>query len=135
MRLADIAPELVSELTTGLIAQGRLDLAKQLELVEILQCTYDEFADAGTIYFARPRPSWYFEKLSAPVKETIGIGAGPECDAQVLVWQDMAGLRRGSAPRFVKRYADLHAVLTQAAAAFVAEIRDGEFPGPEHTHH
>ena len=76
MRLADIAPELVSELTTGLIAQGRLDLAKQLELVEILQCTYDEFADAGTIYFARPRPSWYFEKLSAPVKETIGIGAG-----------------------------------------------------------
>ncbi|HEX7219722.1 MAG TPA: hypothetical protein VF280_10945 [Burkholderiales bacterium] len=74
MRLADIAPELVSELTTGLVAQGRLDLAKQLEAVEILRCNYDEFADAGTIYLVRPRPSWYYEKLSAPVKETIGIG-------------------------------------------------------------
>src|SRR5262252_998139 len=39
---------------------------------------------------------------------TVGIGAGPDCDAQVLVWQDMAGLRTGPAPRFVKRYADLH---------------------------
>ena len=46
------------------------------------------------------------EVLSIP---TIGIGAGPECDAQVLVWQDMAGLRGGKAPRFVKKYADLAA--------------------------
>ena len=80
MRLADIAPELVSELTTGLVAKGRLDLAKQLDAVEILQCNYDEFADAGTIYLVRPRPSWYFEKLSAPIRETIGIG-----DSDVLM--------------------------------------------------
>jgi 3-methyl-2-oxobutanoate hydroxymethyltransferase len=64
---------------------------------------------------------------------TIGIGAGPECDAQVLVWQDMAGLRTGQAPRFVKRYADLHGVLTAAARQFAEEVRDGAFPGPEHT--
>jgi len=45
---------------------------------------------------------------------TIGIGAGPDCDAQVLVWQDMAGLRGGKAPRFVKRYADLRTTLSDA---------------------
>jgi 3-methyl-2-oxobutanoate hydroxymethyltransferase len=54
---------------------------------------------------------------------TIGIGAGPDCDAQVLVWQDMAGLRTGKAPRFVKRYADLAGVLTGAVEQFAAEVR------------
>ncbi|MEU6646548.1 3-methyl-2-oxobutanoate hydroxymethyltransferase [Saccharomonospora sp. NPDC046836] len=66
---------------------------------------------------------------------TVGIGAGPDCDAQVLVWQDMAGLRRAKAPRFVKRYADLAGVLTGAAQAFADEVRRGEFPAPEHTFH
>jgi 3-methyl-2-oxobutanoate hydroxymethyltransferase len=66
---------------------------------------------------------------------TVGIGAGSDCDAQVLVWQDMAGLRRGRAPRFVKRYADLAGVLSGAAAAFADEVRRGEFPGPEHAFH
>src|SRR5436305_1706845 len=56
---------------------------------------------------------------------TIGIGAGPETDAQVLVWQDMAGLRTGKAPRFVKRYADLHTVLTDAVRRYADEVRDG----------
>ncbi len=64
---------------------------------------------------------------------TIGIGAGVECDAQVLVWQDMAGLRTGRLPRFVKQYADVHGVLLQAARAYAAEVADGTFPGPEHT--
>lgn len=64
---------------------------------------------------------------------TIGIGAGPDVDAQVLVWQDMAGLRPGPAPRFVKRYADLHGVLAGAAAAFAADVADGTFPAQEHS--
>ncbi|TMM35876.1 MAG: 3-methyl-2-oxobutanoate hydroxymethyltransferase [Actinobacteria bacterium] len=64
---------------------------------------------------------------------TIGIGAGPDCDAQVLVWQDLAGLRTGKAPRFVKRYADLAGVLTDAVQRFATEVRDGEFPAGEHT--
>jgi len=59
---------------------------------------------------------------------TIGIGAGPDCDAQVLVWQDMAGLRGGRAPRFVKRYADLRGTLKEAAAAYAAEVASGTFP-------
>src|SRR5204862_6383098 len=64
---------------------------------------------------------------------TIGIGAGPDCDAQVLVWQDMAGLRTGKAPRFVKRYADLAGVLTGAVQRFAEDVRAGEFPAGEHT--
>ena len=65
---------------------------------------------------------------------TIGIGAGPDCDAQVLVWQDMAGLRGGRTPRFVKRYADLRGVLEGAVAAFAEEVRTGAYPGPEHSY-
>jgi 3-methyl-2-oxobutanoate hydroxymethyltransferase len=64
---------------------------------------------------------------------TIGIGAGPDCDAQVLVWQDMMGLRTGKAPRFVKRYADLNTVMLQAAQAYADDVRAGTFPGPEHS--
>lgn len=66
---------------------------------------------------------------------TVGIGAGPDCDAQVLVWQDMAGLRRGKTPRFVKKYADLAGVLSGAASAFAEDVRRGEFPAPEHSFH
>jgi 3-methyl-2-oxobutanoate hydroxymethyltransferase len=66
---------------------------------------------------------------------TIGIGAGPDTDAQVLVWQDMAGLRTGKAPRFVKRYADLAGTLATAARQYADDVREGGFPGPEHTFH
>ncbi|HET9946015.1 MAG TPA: 3-methyl-2-oxobutanoate hydroxymethyltransferase [Actinomycetes bacterium] len=66
---------------------------------------------------------------------TIGIGAGVDCDGQVLVWQDMAGLRRGPFPRFVKHYADLRGALGDAAQAFATDVRDREFPGEEHTFH
>jgi len=64
---------------------------------------------------------------------TIGIGAGPDCDAQVLVWQDMMGLRSGRMPRFVKQYADLRQVMLTAAQAYAEEVAEGVFPGPEHT--
>jgi 3-methyl-2-oxobutanoate hydroxymethyltransferase len=63
---------------------------------------------------------------------TVGIGAGPDCDAQVLVWQDMAGLSSGRTPRFVKRYADLDGVLTDAASRYAEEVRGRQFPTPEH---
>ena len=64
---------------------------------------------------------------------TVGIGAGAQCDAQVLVWQDMLGLRTGQAPRFVKRYADLHSIVDGAARQYAAEVAEGTFPGPEHS--
>ncbi len=65
---------------------------------------------------------------------TIGVGAGPECDAQVLVWTDMAGLNRGRVPKFVKRYADLGGVLADAAARFADEVRAGVYPDEEHSY-
>ena len=64
---------------------------------------------------------------------TVGIGAGPDCDAQVLVWQDFAGLTAGRTPRFVKRYADLRATLTDAARSYAADVRGGTFPAQEHS--
>ncbi|WP_433079327.1 3-methyl-2-oxobutanoate hydroxymethyltransferase [Dactylosporangium sp. CA-052675] len=64
---------------------------------------------------------------------TVGIGAGADTDAQVLVWQDMAGLRTGRTPRFVKRYADLAGALSDATRAFADEVRTGVFPAQEHT--
>ena len=69
-------------------------------------------------------------ELSIP---TIGIGAGSGCDGQVLVWQDAFGLRTGRMARFVKQYADVHAVLLDAARAYADDVRGGTFPGPEHT--
>jgi 3-methyl-2-oxobutanoate hydroxymethyltransferase len=67
---------------------------------------------------------------------TIGIGAGPSCDAQVLVWQDMAGLRGGGKPaKFVKEFAHVGDVLREAATRFGDEVRGGVYPGPEHEYH
>ncbi len=78
-------------------------------------------------------PSATAQQITSSVDiPTIGIGAGPGCDAQVLVWQDMAGLRSGRLPKFVKVYADLRSSLLQAAREFGDEVVAGQYPGPEH---
>ncbi|MBA2948713.1 3-methyl-2-oxobutanoate hydroxymethyltransferase [Streptomyces himalayensis] len=66
---------------------------------------------------------------------TVGIGAGPECDAQVLVWTDMLGLTGGKMPRFVKQYADLRSVIGDAAKAYAEDVVGGTFPLEEHSVH
>ncbi|MER0244393.1 3-methyl-2-oxobutanoate hydroxymethyltransferase [Streptomyces sp. HSW2009] len=66
---------------------------------------------------------------------TVGIGAGAECDAQVLVWTDMAGLNGGRVPRFVKQYAQLRQTLGAAARAFADDGGGGTYPAPEHAFH
>lgn len=65
---------------------------------------------------------------------TVGIGAGPHTDGQVLVFHDFLGLTSGRLPRFVKPYADLRAVIVDAAKTFQAEVASGDYPGPEHTY-
>ncbi len=113
----------------GYRVQGRGDAADQL--------VQDALAleEAGAF-------SLVMEMVPAPVAArvtgalripTIGIGAGPDCDAQVLVWQDMAGLRGGRAPRFVKRYADLRGTLADAARRYAEEVASGTFPAAEHS--
>jgi 3-methyl-2-oxobutanoate hydroxymethyltransferase len=83
------------------------------------------------------------EAVPAPVAEeitrrltvpTIGIGAGPGCDGQVLVYHDLLGLTEGHLPRFVKRYANLSREIRDALDAYAAEVRAGAFPGEEHTY-
>ncbi|MDQ0078113.1 3-methyl-2-oxobutanoate hydroxymethyltransferase [Arthrobacter oryzae] len=64
---------------------------------------------------------------------TVGIGAGNTTTGQVLVWQDMAGLRGGKMAKFVKQYADLRTSLSNAAKAYGDDVRTGQFPGPEHS--
>jgi 3-methyl-2-oxobutanoate hydroxymethyltransferase len=65
---------------------------------------------------------------------TIGIGAGPACDGQVLVFADLLGLSEGPAPRFVRRYADLGRVIGDAIAAFAGDVRSGRYPAPAETY-
>jgi 3-methyl-2-oxobutanoate hydroxymethyltransferase len=79
-------------------------------------------------------PAELAERVTASLDiPTIGIGAGPGCDAQVLVWQDMAGLSPHTA-KFVKRYADVAGVLRNAAESFAAEVVGGSFPTPEYSY-
>jgi 3-methyl-2-oxobutanoate hydroxymethyltransferase len=70
-------------------------------------------------------------ELSIP---TIGIGAGADCDGQVLVWHDLLGLYEGRSPRFVKRYADLAGEIERALETYAAEVRSGAFPEEQHTY-
>jgi 3-methyl-2-oxobutanoate hydroxymethyltransferase len=114
----------------GYRVQGRGDDATEELVAEALT-----LQDAGAFAIV-------MEMVPAPVAEqvtkalvipTIGIGAGAHCDGQVLVWQDMMGLRTGKAPRFVKRYADLHQVMLDGARAFAGEVHDGLFPAAEHS--
>jgi len=71
------------------------------------------------------------EKLRIP---TIGIGAGPDCDGQVLVSNDMFGVTKGFHPRFLKRYAELGATALEASRQYVSEVRNGTFPDDAHSH-
>jgi 3-methyl-2-oxobutanoate hydroxymethyltransferase len=71
------------------------------------------------------------EELAIP---TIGIGAGPACDGQVLVWHDLLGLYEGTSPRFAKRYADVAGEIRRALEAYVADVQSGAFPEQQHTY-
>ncbi|MEO5875142.1 MAG: 3-methyl-2-oxobutanoate hydroxymethyltransferase [Streptosporangiaceae bacterium] len=85
----------------------------------VLECVPEDLAERVTT------------SLSIP---TIGIGAGPACDAQVLVWQDMAGMSPRTA-KFVKQYAAVGDLLGTAARTFAEEVSGGIFPAPEHSYH
>ncbi|MGE5543892.1 MAG: 3-methyl-2-oxobutanoate hydroxymethyltransferase [Bacillota bacterium] len=69
------------------------------------------------------------EEVTVP---TIGIGAGPDCDGQVLVVNDMLGLFQGHVAKFVKKFADLHPLMVEAVKSYSEEVKAGTFPGPEH---
>jgi 3-methyl-2-oxobutanoate hydroxymethyltransferase len=118
-----------SELVTGLRVQGRGEAADAL-LADALAVQ-----EAGAFAVVLEAvPADLAERVTKElVVPTIGIGAGAGCDAQVLVWTDMAGLTPGQPLTFVKRYADLRGVLGEATRAYVDDVREGRFPGPEHS--
>ena len=65
---------------------------------------------------------------------TIGVGAGPHVDGQLLVWTDWAGFTKGRIPKFVKQYANLRQSLSDAVGAYRADVEGGIYPGPEHSY-
>ncbi len=112
----------------GYRVQGRGEEARQL------LDTARAFEDAGAFgLLIEMIPESVAADITKAVSiPTVGIGAGRYCDAQVLVWQDMAGLRTGRLPRFVKQYADMRSVLHNAARDYMADVEKGIFPAVEH---
>lgn len=113
----------------GYRVQGRGDAAQEMidDAVALAEagafCVLMEMVPAATA-----------EAVEAAITvPTIGIGAGNSTTGQVLVWQDMAGLRTGKMAKFVKQYAQLRTILAEAATEYGNEVRSGVFPGPEHT--
>lgn len=108
---------------TAVTAQQLFDDAHALELAGCFAIVLE----------AMPAPvaSAITRALTIP---TIGIGAGAECDGQVLVWHDLLGLTTGHVPKFVKRYADLGPETLRALQAYVVDVRSGRFPEPQHTY-
>ncbi len=80
-------------------------------------------------------PSELAEQITADLKvPTIGIGAGPHCDGQILVMHDLLGLNTEFTPKFVKKYAELAPAVTQAVDEYIREVRAGDFPGEAHSY-
>lgn len=115
----------------GFKTQGKTADAAQL-LVEAA-VALEEAGCFSVVLEAVPSPvaAEVTSRLSVP---TIGIGAGPDCDGQVLVWHDLLGLYEGHAPRFVKQYADLAEVIKTAVGTYVEEVRERRFPEEQHTY-
>jgi len=95
------------------------------------------------IRFATGAFALVLEAVPAPVAKritelleipTIGIGAGVDCDGQVLVWHDLLGLYEGRVPRFVKKYADLAGEITKALETYADDVRERRFPEEQHTY-
>ncbi len=125
-----LTPQSVNVLGGVRRVQGRGDAGEQL-LADALEL---ERAGAFAVVL-ESMPADLGSRVSAALRvPTIGIGAGPGCDAQILVWQDMAGLTTGHLPRFVKQYGHLHADLLTAARQYVSEVADRRYPDQAHSY-
>jgi 3-methyl-2-oxobutanoate hydroxymethyltransferase len=115
----------------GYKAQGRTAAGARRMLADAL--ALQEAGCYSLVLEAVPAPvaARITEALEIP---TIGIGAGPQVDGQVLVYHDLLGLTQGHTARFVKRYADLATVIREALSAFAADVRSGAYPEERHTY-
>lgn len=124
-----LTPQTVSQLG-GFKVQGK-DAEAALKLLEDAQ-KLEEAGAFAIVAECVPAPvaKLLAEKLSIPV---IGIGAGADCDGQVLVAQDMLGMFDRFVPKFVKQYANLNGIIVDALQEYAKEVDKGIFPGPEHS--
>jgi len=125
-----LTPQSVNVLGGMRRVQGRGDAGHQL------LADARELESAGTFAIVLESvPAELGSRVSAALRiPTVGIGAGPGCDAQILVWQDMAGLTTGRLPRFVKPYGDMRADLLTSARRYVSEVADGTYPDRAHSY-
>ena len=121
-----LTPQSVHKLG-GFRVQGRGEAARERLLADAVEA---EAAGAFALVLECVPAELAAEVSAALVIPTIGIGAGPGCDGQVLVYHDLLGLEERIAPRFVRRYAALGTLGREAVAAFAADVRAGRFPGP-----
>jgi 3-methyl-2-oxobutanoate hydroxymethyltransferase len=125
-----LTPQSVNVLGGMRRVQGRGDAGEQL-LIDALEL---ERAGAFAIVLESV-PADLGSSVSDALRiPTVGIGAGPGCDAQILVWQDMAGLTSGRLPRFVKQYGNLHADLLAASRQYVFAVATGRYPDQAHSY-
>ena len=124
-----LTPQSVNQLS-GYRVQGRSDEQAH----RIVQDAKDlEAAGAFSVVLEAVPSALAAEVTRSLEVPTIGIGAGPSCDGQVLVWHDFLGITQGKAPKFVKRYASLADEIKRAASEFASEVAEGTYPGPEHS--
>ena len=112
--------------TQGRTTRQALELVSQARELEATGC-FSIVLEAIPTHVA----AWITERVSVP---TLGIGAGPACDGQVLVYHDLLGLSEGHLPRFVKHYANLSREIRDALEAYASEVRSGAFPDDEHAY-
>ncbi len=125
-----LTPQSINQLG-GHRVQGR-DAADALRIVQDAKAL--ESAGAFAVVLEAVPSALAAEITQSLEIPTIGIGAGPDCDGQVLVWHDFLGITPGKAPRFVKRYASLADEIKTAAAEFASDVAAGTYPAPEHTY-
>ena len=125
-----LTPQSVHQLS-GYRVQGRSDEQAH----QILKDAKDLQAAGVFAVVLEAVPAELAREITASLEvPTIGIGAGPHCDGQVLVYHDMLGITQGKAPKFVKRYAELGDEIGRAARSFAVEVAEGSYPGPEHSY-
>ena len=125
-----LTPQSVNVLGGMRRVQGRGDAGEQL----LADARELERAGAFAIVLESV-PASLGTRVSAALRiPTVGIGAGPGCDAQIMVWQDMAGLTEGRLPRFVRQYGNLRADLLTAARQYVNDVTAGSYPDQAHSY-
>ncbi len=124
-----LTPQSVNVLGGMRRVQGRGDAGRELLPTPGTRAGRGVRGRAGSV------PAELGRQVSAALRiPTVGIGAGPDCDAQIMVGQDMAGLTAGRLPRFVKPYADLRGALLDAAHRYVTEVASQRYPDPAHSY-